>query len=305
MTPNKRNKNKTRAKMAATGTNYVRAARAAASKALKDPARLSWSPGTIACAEKPIKVVDSFAESDVTHLLITGMSAAEPEDVLIDMINQISASNTPEDAKFWMIEPSIPLAPYKDSTHVARYMDSWTPNCEFTANAADMMTDAVKEMDRRNRMFVNHSKSPKKLAKAREIAIRESKQNGTLLEDHPLWVPYIFIVIHECSPLFSDSVKKEERDDQGRFIVAAAEIARKARSAGIFLVMSTQYGVPEAVPLVISDQMRKIALSMPSEDTSQLVIGDDSLFGLPKTKGIIVNQGEGENLVFDRNPIRY
>lgn len=301
MTPNKRNKKKTRALMAATGTNYVRAARSTGSAALKDPARLSWSPGTIAGAEKPVKVIDSPVTTSFPHLLITGISAAEPEAMLVDMMDQLIAANTPEDIQFRIIEPTIPLSGYKNSPHVAQYMDSWTPNEHFMPNALSMMDEAVTEMNRRNALMINHPQSVYNLGKAREVAIRESNQAGTPLEDHPLWLPYIFIVVHEAAALFEDSTSKDERGDQQSIFFATAELARKSRSAGIYLVMSAKVLV--AVPPVIRDQMRMIALSAPSEHYSTIIVGDDSLVGLPQNKGVVVGKGSDENTVFDRNPI--
>jgi DNA segregation ATPase FtsK/SpoIIIE-like protein len=231
------------------------------------------------------------------------MSAAEPEAMLVDMMDQLIAANTPEDIQFRIIEPTIPLTGYKNSPYVAQYMDSWTPNNKFMSNARSMMEEAVTEMNRRYALMINHPETVYNLGKAREVAIRESNQAGTPLEDHPLWMPHIFIVVHEAASLFSESTLKDEHDEQQSLVFATAELARKSRAAGIYLVMSTQVSV--AVPPVIRDQMRMIALSTPSEHYSTVAVGDDSLVGLPKNKGIVVGKGEDENTVFDRNPIRY
>jgi DNA segregation ATPase FtsK/SpoIIIE-like protein len=301
MTQNKRRKNKTRAQMATTGTNYVRAARAAGSKALKDPARLSWSPGTIAGTEQRVKVIDSPLHTDLPHLIITGMSAAEPEAMLVDMMTQLIAANTPEDVQFRIIEPTIPLVAHRHAPHVSHYMDSWIPNKEFMPNAITMMEGLVSEMDRRHALMINHTQQPVyNLGKAREAAIRESNQNGTPLEDHPLWMPHIFVVINESSALFADSASKEEKAERNQFVVATAEIARKSRSAGIYLVMSTKFSM--TIPTIIKNHMRTIALPVSSEILSYAAIGDSSLCGLPITKGIIVDVNGVSNQEFDRNP---
>lgn len=302
MTPNKRRKNKTRARMEATGTNYVRASRETGSNALKDPARLTWTPGTIAGAERPVKIIDSFVGSALPHLLVTGMSASRPEEVLIDMIDQLITANTPEDAQFRIIEPAMALDHHKDSPRVKHYVDSWTPDRNFWLNAAGDMEAAVVEMDRRNRTFINHPQSPKNLHKAREIAIRESNKTGIPLDQHPLWMPFIFIVIHECGAIFANPTQKDERNDQARFTVATTEIARKSRSAGIYLACSAE--MSGAVPDVIGDQMRKIVLSTTDEEASMALVGDESLVGLPKTKGFIVDAREGTKQEFDRNPFK-
>lgn len=298
MTPNKRKKTKTRIQMAATGTNYVRAARASSAKSLKDPARLSWSPGTIAGDEKPVKVIDSPVVTRFPHLLITGMSAAEPEAMLVDMMDQLIAANTPEDVQFRIIEPTIPLSGYKNSPHVAQYIDSWTPNSDFMPNAVTMMDELVSEMERRYALMINHTQQPVyNIGKARETAIRESNQSGTPLEEHPLWMPHIFVVINEASSL----IAQDKSDEKERFNIGVIELARKSRASGIYLAMSTNFSM--TIPPIIKNQMRTIAVAISSEILSYAAIGDNSLWGLPKTKGVIVNQGEGENQVFDRNPI--
>jgi DNA segregation ATPase FtsK/SpoIIIE-like protein len=229
------------------------------------------------------------------------MSAAEPEVMLADMMDQLIAANTPEDVQFRIIEPTIPLSCYKTSPYVAQYMDTWTPNKHFMSNAISMMGEAVTEMNRRYELMINHPQTVYNLGKAREVAIRESNQAGTPLENHPLWLPHIFIVVHEAAALFADSTSKDERGDQQGLIVATAELARKSRAAGIYFVMSTHVCV--AIPLVIRDQMRAIALSTSSEHYSAITVGDDSLVGLPKDKGIVVGKGNDNNTVFDRNPI--
>lgn len=302
MTPNKRQKTKTRAHMQATGTNYVRAARDTGAESLKDPARLSWSPGTIAGAGKTAKAVDTFQDARYPHLLISGMSAAQPEATLVDMIDQLMAANTTEDIQFQIIEPTLPLTEFKDSPYVSQYMDSWTPNADFMSNAADMMEDAVVEMNRRNARLINHHQLPKNLKKAREIAIFDAQRTGTRLDQHRLWMPYIFIVIQEAASLFADTASKDERDVQRRLVVAAAELTRKARSAGIFLVMSTN--MPSAVPAVIRNSTRRIAFSTPSSAGSLITIGDESLVGLPKDRGFIVEDPDIAKQEFVRNPIK-
>jgi DNA segregation ATPase FtsK/SpoIIIE-like protein len=303
MTPNKRRKTKTRARMAATGTNYVRAARAAGAEPLKDRATLSWSPGTIADSEQPVEAVDDFLESRYAHLLVNGISASRPEESLIDMIDQITAANTPEDVQFQIIEPLIQLAEYKNSPYVSGYIDSHNPDSQFLSNVEEMLKNLVHEMNMRNARFVNHTQSPKNLRKAREIALFDAARTGTRLDQHRLWLPYIVVVIHCADSIFADGGTKEERDQCNRIVVAAAELARKSRSAGIFLAMSAHANAP--VPAVIRNQTRKIAYRANSSASSLITIGNESLVDLPHDRGIYVSDPDlDQQDEFVRNPFK-
>lgn len=197
--------------------------------------------------------------------------------VMSSMILQILYNNGPTEARFWMVEPKNEMQIYRDCDLVERFVDSWTPDNNFIANAADLMEDAVKEMDRRNEMFVSHPKSPKNLAKAREIAIREADDSGQPLERNPLYMPFIFIILEECASLFADSASKEEKMEQVRLVVATAEIARKARSAGIYLICATQYPTNASIPSVIRNQMRRIGMRCQNDLASRVVIEEAGL----------------------------
>lgn len=197
--------------------------------------------------------------------------------VMSSMILQILYNNGPTEARFWMVEPKNEMQIYRDCDLVERFVDSWTPDNNFIANAADLMEDAVKEMDRRNEMFVNHPKSPKNLQKAREIAIRESEDSGNPLERNPLYMPFMFIILEECASLFADSASKEEKMEQTRLVVATAEIARKSRSAGIYLICATQYPTNASIPSVIRNQMRRIGMRCQNDLASRVVIEENGL----------------------------
>jgi hypothetical protein len=197
--------------------------------------------------------------------------------VMSSMILQILYNNGPTEARFWMVEPKNEMQIYRDCDLVERFVDSWTPDNNFISNAADLMEDAVKEMDRRNEMFVNHPKSPKNLAKAREIAMRESNDAGSPLERNPLYMPFIFIILEECASLFADSASKEEKAEQVRLVVATAEIARKSRSAGIYLICATQYPTNASIPSVIRNQMRRIGMRCQNDLASRVVIEEAGL----------------------------
>lgn len=299
MTSNKRLKNKIRTLMETTGVNYVRAARDTGSAAPKDPARLTWSPGTFTDGSKTTKAIDTFL-GEFPHLLISGISASEPETMLSDMIDQLTAANSPVDLQLWINEPYRAMSIYRESNHVTRYVDDWTPDGTMITHVADQMEDAVAEMDRRNKLFIDHEEYPKNLSKARALAMRESLANGTTVSQHPLYMPYIVIVVNETASLFSEPPSKRERTEQERLVVFTAEIARKSRSAGIFLVFTTNRVSNASVPTVIRNQMRSIGLTTANTISSHMAIHSESLFGLPTTKAVICV--EDKTVEIDRNP---
>jgi ABC-type dipeptide/oligopeptide/nickel transport system ATPase component len=249
--------------------------------------KISWSPGVM--ADDNLAVYDWDAEEP--HLLIAGASGSGKSVVASAFILQVMQNNGPGEARFWMIEPKNEMQVYRDVDVVERFVDSWTPDEDFIKNAADLMWDARVEMDNRNKIFSSHPKAPKKLSKARDIAKLESERNGTPLEDHPLYLPYLFIIMEECATLFAESSNAEEKNEQKRLLTNTAEIARKARSAGIYLVALTQYPTNASIPSVIRQQMRRIGLKCQNDMASRVVIEENGLEKI-KTKGVgMISQG--------------
>lgn len=256
-------------------------------------AKIDWSPGVLADDQLAI---DSWDDNDAPHLLVAGASGSGKSVTMSSMILQIMHNNSPKEAVFWMVEPKNEMQIYRHSDNVERFVDSWSPDENFISNVADMMEDAVAEMNRRNKLFVNHPKSPKKLAKARQIAMSESKAAGTPPEQHPLYMPFIFIILEECASLFAEAASKEERGEQARLTIATAEIARKARSAGIHLIAATQYPTNASIPSVIRQQMRRIGMKCMNSMSSTVVIDQTGLEKIKiKGAGMIKVKGQYRN----------
>ena len=237
--------------------------------------------------EKNIPIMRCVSVDSPTKTYRAGKSLIPTHNSVVSssMILQLAHNNAPTEVVMWMIEPKTEMQIYRDLDVVERFVDSWSPDENFMANAADLMEDAVAEMDRRGKIFIAHPKQPKKLSKAREIAVRESETNGTLLEDHPLYMPFMFVILEECATLFADAASKEEKMDQSRLLGYTAEIARKARSAGIYLIAITQYPTNASIPSVIRNQMRRIGLKCQNDLASRIVIGENGLEKI-KTKGV-------------------
>lgn len=236
-------------------------------------AKLKWAAGVLADDEL---AWDNWDSASGSHLLVAGQSGSGKSVTMTDMILQLVYNNGPSELRFWMIEPKNEMQVYRDCDVVQEFVDSFTPG-DFMTNAADLMEKLVEEMNRRNEVMVAHPKAPKKLSKAREIAQTESAANGTPLEDHPLYMPFIIMIVEECATLFAEASNAEEKAEQKRLITATAEIARKARSAGIYLVAATQYPTNASIPSVIRQQMRRIGMKCRDTISSQVVIGEPGL----------------------------
>jgi hypothetical protein len=236
-------------------------------------AKIDWAAGVLS---DDSLARDNWHNADNPHLLIAGASGSGKSVCMSSMLLQLAYNNGPGEVRLWGIEPKNELQVYRDLDITERFVDSWTPTREFVKNAADLLGDAVQEMDRRNEAFVNHPKAPKQLQKAREIAVRESEQAGTPLERHPLYMPYMFVIIEECASLFA-GVRPDEREDQARLIGYATELARKARSSGIHLILATQYPTKESLPVTIRNQCRSIGFKCQNEVASRVVIGETGL----------------------------
>lgn len=251
--------------------------------------RLDWVVGVTADDEL---AYDDWESASGCHLLVAGQSGSGKSVAMTDMILQLIHNNGPSDLRLWMIEPKNEMQVYRDVDIVDRFVDSWTPNDRFISNAADLMEELVAEMQERNRRMTMHPKNPKKLSKAREIAMREANEKGIPWEDHPLFMPYIIMIMEECATLFAEATDKEEKAEQARLLRATTEIARKARSAGIYLVAATQYPTNASIPSVIRQQMRRIGMKCRDALSSTVVIGETGLekiglrgVGMMETKG--------------------
>lgn len=240
----------------------------------KGKARLTWAAGVMADDEL---AYDDWESASGSHLLVAGQSGSGKSVVMADMILQLLHNNGPTELEFAMIEPKNEMQVYRDCDLVTDFVDTWTPDENFMTNAADLMEKMVAEMNRRNAVMSQHPKSPKKLSKAREIAMREAADQGIPFEDHPLFMPFKIIIMEECATLFADAASKDEKAEQGRLLAATVEIARKARSSGMYLVCATQYPTNASIPSVIRQQMRRIGMKCRDGMSSQVVIGQPGL----------------------------
>lgn len=227
--------------------------------------------------------------SDEPHLLIAGNTGAGKSVVVNVMLTQLFHNNDPSDVELWMAEPKNELQAYQHLPHVRYFIDGIvTPASPFAALRA-MLEAAVEEMEMRNAIFSLHPQKPRDLARAREIADSDS-------DSEHLWFPYVVIIIEECADYFKPPKLKEDKDDWMPMLSNIEKLARKARFAGIHIVLATQYPTKENLPSTVKQQSRRIGLRVRDSMASRVVIDEVGLekINIPGRGFLTGNKGKTE-----------
>lgn len=239
---------------------------------------INWVVGPGADGE----LMEDRWEGDNPHLFVGGASGSGKSIAILSMLLQMMHNNHPKDVKFALADPKTELVYFEDAAHVNHFIGLNTPG--FAANPFRAMADLLNlmrdETYRRNTEFVNHPMRPQNLSQARwhastEVAhaiagtIPENWPTGTAFpwwpggpDDHPFLLPFQFIVLEECSTFFKAPASKEQRPDHEEVIGHVEELARIARSAGVFMTAATQYPKKENISTTLLAQCRRIGLPM-------------------------------------------
>lgn len=207
---------------------------------------------------------------EIPHMLIAGASGMGKSSVLNAMILQMAHNCHPRDLEFWFIEPKNELGQFANFEHVTHYVDMLTPG-EPMENVTALYRELREEMDRRYRVMSQYGALD--LSDARLVANREGAPEG---QRHPLDLPYIICVMEECATYLGDPLKKD-RELRDELVAHCAEIARKARAAGIYLVFATQYPTNANLPSTIRQQCRRVGLGVSTQIASQVIIDEPGL----------------------------
>lgn len=261
MTANKRRKADARSAMAATGTNYTRALRTMTAEELKDRVNLSWSPG-----------LDESGELRITprNLLITGISATEPERLLRSMIDQLDKQNSAKDLEFWIINPGYALKSLNGKEKVKRFVEDAGDHSDLAKGAAKVMMEAQRELERRLKIMNSHPKRPHNIYEARLIAIEESNEAGIAPEYHKMYFRHIVVVGVDFNA-FSNTNRMHASRDQKNVAQTAYELILN-RPAGIHLAISMLYADVQAMGSGMLKMIDKIVMNS-SVMSSQIITG--------------------------------
>jgi len=208
------------------------------------------------------------------HLFLCGddLVTTHNSAFLHSMVLQLANKNTPEQWELRIAEPKNELQRYKALPHVTRFVDMRTPSPNIFGPVADMLEELKDEMERRYGIFERLPGKPSKLEQALE--------NPALTER----LPYITCLIEECADYFVEPKRKEQKEDYARLMEPLEWLSRKARGAGIYLVVCTQRPTKNNLPTQVKANSRKIGFGTSTGLDSMIIIDQPGL-ELIHTKG--------------------
>lgn len=246
-----------------------------ASQVIKTPTdmpQISFYPG-IGADGTPTEFV---FDDESPHLIVAGASGMGKSALLHTMVLQLATKNTPKQWELRIAEPKNELQRYKSLPHVTRFVDMRTPADNIFAPVADMLEELRIEMERRYELFLRLPTKPSKLEQAH--------QDPTL--DEPL--PYITCLIEECADYFVEPKQKEQKEDYNRLMYALEWLSRKARGAGIYLIVATQRPTKNNLPTQVKANSRKIGFGTSTMMDSMIIIDQAGLETIhTKGRGLI------------------
>ena len=217
---------------------------------------------------------------ETPHLLIAGSTGGGKSQIVNSLLAQVIHNNDPQDLQLWLMDQKNELQEFQHFPHVRRFVDGEVTDMSPYVAGMATLEAAVEEMGRRYSLFARHPEHPKKLSEARAIAARSSGP-----ADDALALPYLLVVIEECADYFKKpSHPKEDVEAWKRLDPAAALLGRKARAAGVFVVVITQYPRQENINQTLKMQCRALGLKAESS-TASMVIMDRPGLQLIKTPG--------------------
>lgn len=218
------------------------------------PSKLTFALG------KDIAGVPKLADlSKMPHLLIGGATNSGKSVCLNSLIISIMSRAHPDEVKFSLIDPKrVELTLFNGAPHLAH------PVVVDAKGAAKALKSAIKEMERRYRLFAD--KGVRNIDSYNE-AVKESE------EEEPL--PHIVIVIDELADLMMQAGAEFEK--------LICRIAQLARATGIHLVVATQRpSVNVITGLIKANIPSRIAFTVASQTDSRVILdcnGAERLIG--------------------------
>ena len=154
----------------------------------------------------------------VPHYLIGGRTGSGKSNLLHNLILSISLRYSPEELKIFLID-------FKDGVEFNKYTEPELPQAELIAKEIDVeygkivLDELIKEMKKRSTLF-------KSMKVNNYIEYRKKSNSNDVL-------PRILVIIDEFQDLLLDNSNDEVK-------LKFTELSRKARSAGIHMILATQ-----------------------------------------------------------------
>ncbi|WP_297714949.1 DNA translocase FtsK [Thermoflexus sp.] len=205
------------------------------------------------------------------HLLIAGATGSGKSVALNAILVSLLCTCTPDDLRLILIDPKrVELTPYNGIPHL------WTPVVVEIEKVPRVLQEAMKEMERRYRVFA--------AVGARHIADynRRAEERG-----EPR-MPYLVIVVDELADLMITSPEETER--------RITRLAQMARATGIHLVIATQRPSVDVVTgLIKANFPARIAFAVASSVDSRVILdmpGAETLLGRGDMLFLAPDQGQ-------------
>ncbi len=226
--------------------------------------------------------------SKMPHLLIAGATGSGKTACLNSIICCLLLHNTPNDARFIMIDPKrVELTPFNSIPHLA------VPVIVDTAKALEALRWLNQEMDKRYQQLATVS--------ARNIESYNKNKQG----DEKL--PYLILIIDELADLMMTGFDEVEH--------ILCRLAQLARATGIHLIVATQRPSVDVVTgLIKANFPTRISFAVTSQVDSRTILdsgGAEKLLGrgdmlyMPteaakpkRLQGCFVSDAETERLVY-------
>ncbi len=199
--------------------------------------------------------------SSMPHLLIAGATGSGKSVCINSILISLLYKASPQDLRLVMIDPKVvELSVYNGIPHLE------TPVVTDPKKAYGVLEWAVKEMERRYRLFADNSVRDFK-------AYNELVRQGAVEEGEHL--PYILLVIDELSDLMATTPTEVED--------AIARLTSMARAAGIHLIIATQRPSVDVITGVIKANIpSRISFAVASQVDSRTILdmgGAEKLLG--------------------------
>ncbi|GBD09104.1 DNA translocase SpoIIIE [Candidatus Thermoflexus japonica] len=205
------------------------------------------------------------------HLLIAGATGSGKSVALNAILVSLLCTCTPDDLRLILIDPKrVELTPYNGIPHL------WTPVVVEIEKVPRVLQEAMREMERRYRLFA-------------AVGVRHiADYNRRAEERGEPRMPYLVIVVDELADLMITAPEETER--------RITRLAQMARATGIHLVIATQRPSVDVVTgLIKANFPARIAFAVASSVDSRVILdmpGAETLLGRGDMLFLAPDQGQ-------------
>jgi len=207
------------------------------------------------------------------HILIAGATGSGKSVCINSVIMTLLMTQHPDRLKLLLIDPKmVELSAFRDIPHLM------SPVLTDMKKAAAVLEWATKKMDDRYSLLANVGvRNIAAYNELNEKGIRERLQVGPdePLDDVPMHMPYIVIIIDELADIMMIAAKDVEN--------SITRLAQKSRAVGIHLIVATQRPSVDVVTgLIKANLPSRVAFQTSSKVDSRTILdrnGADKLLG--------------------------